>query len=111
MNSNFVIINVHTFAFLKQTHHNFPKSQSVASKVLYGKSDLRCFINFRGRYLLQEQLDSLFNFKKKWNLAVLLFHTYKFHNVKQPVHLTEVVVKVTLANKKLSNHEHSDSAD
>lgn len=43
-----------------------------------------------------------------WNNAVLLFHTYKSHNVKQSVHLTEV--KITLANVKLSVHEHSDIA-
>lgn len=41
-----------------------------------------------------------FQLQKQWNVAVLLFYTKEFHKFKQSVHLTEVLVKITLMTKR-----------
>lgn len=41
-----------------------------------------------------------FQLQKQWNVAVLLFYTKEFHKCKQSVHLTEVLVKITLTTTK-----------
>lgn len=44
-----------------------------------------------------------FQLQKQWNVAVLPFYTKEFHKFKQSVHLTEVLVKITLTTTKKQN--------
>lgn len=41
-------------------------------------------------------------------ISDILQYCHFIHNVKQSIH--NILVKIKLANKKLSDHEHSDSA-